>query len=82
MRTLKENIYFTILSLSGELCQKTYENIKSLLFKESGKSTGVFYSMFHHIFVIGPKKFQNFPTAISIGRALFFPLLFLFKKTQ
>jgi hypothetical protein len=82
MRTLKDNIYYTILTLSGELCQKTYENIKRLISQESGKSTGVLYSMFHTIFVLGPKKFHSFPTAISIGRAFFLPLVFLFKKSQ
>lgn len=35
-------------------------------------------SLIHHIITLGPRNFRKFPTASSIGKALFSPLVFLF----
>ncbi|GAB0175116.1 MAG: hypothetical protein HHAS10_09950 [Candidatus Altimarinota bacterium] len=82
MRSPNENIYLILFSTFVEGVKKTFENITQLVSSGNGDRSGIIYSIFHYIFVDGPKKFRKNPTAVSIGRGIFSPFIFVFKKSQ
>ncbi len=84
MRIIKdtENIFILLARGIGRFVAQVFFALGSLLFFKKINTIEKKYPFLEEMLEKWPKRFEEYPTGIKIGRALFHPILFLFSHKK
>lgn len=77
MRDYSQNSFLYIVRFFFDICKRVWTTVLELTTAKEKNSTGILYSMLHHVVHTGPQSLRRHPTGISLGKAIFSPFTFL-----